>query len=189
MTRIEKEQFSALLAAIFAPPDETLVAELKRQDPSFPGGGKVSLAGLQREYHRLFAIGSGEKISLVESTYKPWTSDPNCPLGFSQEKGLLMGDCALHIRDIFQALNLSVPPDFQGTPDHLVLELELLSYLYRFAPEEQVRRFIEDHLDWVPNLRDEIQRRDGFFYGLAAKRLLDFLTWELHSTEGTAHGS
>jgi TorA maturation chaperone TorD len=183
MTRSEKEQFSALMAAVFAPPDKTLLANLQREEPPISPGEEISLEVLQREYVRLFSNVSGEKVSLVESTYKPWTADKTCPLGFSGEKGLLMGDCALHIQNIFQALSLRVPPDFQGTPDHLVLELELLSHLYRFAPEDQIRRFIEDHLDWIPNLRDEIQKDDPGFYGKSVERLLDFLHKEIHSTK------
>jgi TorA maturation chaperone TorD len=186
MTRIEKEHFSARMAAVFAPPDETLLAELIADGAYLPVGGKISLAGLKKDYHRLFSIGSGENVSLVESTYKPWTADKNCPLGFSREKGLLMGDSALHIRDIFRALKLSVPAEFQGTPDHLILELELLSYLYRFASEEQVWRFIEDHLDWISNLRDELEHRDGGFYGLAVERLLEFLSHEIQVEKGRA---
>lgn len=189
MTRTEKEHFSARLAAVFAPPDETLLTELKTDESYFPAEGEISLAGLQKDYHRLFSNVSGEKISLVESTYKPWTADRSCPLGFSGEKGLLLGDCALHIRDILQTLDLGVPQDFQGTPDHLVLELELLSYLYRFAPEEQARRFIEDHLDWISNLRDEIQKRDKGFYSRAAQRLFDFLDREIHPQKEGRHES
>ncbi len=185
MTRSEKEQFSALMAAFFAPPDETLLAELQREDPPISREGEISLELLRRGYDRLFSNVSGKKVSLVESTYKPWTSDKNCPLGFSKEKDLLLGDCALHIQNIFQALSLTVPTDFQGTPDHLVLELQLLSYLYRFAPEDQIRRFIEDHLDWIPKLRDELQKANPGFYGRAVERLLDFLNQERHySKEG-----
>jgi TorA maturation chaperone TorD len=180
MTRSEKENFSALMAAVFAPPDEILLANLQREEPPIPLDGEVSLEVLQRDYVRLFSNVGEEKNSLVESTYKPWTLDQACPLGFSGEKGLLMGDCALHIQNIFQVLSLRVPPDFQGTPDHLTLELELLSYLYRFASEDQIQWFIADHLDWIPILRDEVQKADSGFYGRAVERLFDFLNQEIH---------
>ena len=189
MTRTEKERFSAYMAAVFAPPDETLLAELEKEGTSLLAEGEISLAGLKGEYHRLFSNVSGEKISLVESTYKPWTSDPNCPLGFSREKGFLLGDCALHIQNIFQALNLSVPADFRGTPDHVVLELELLSYLYRFASEEQIRRFIKDHLDWIPSLRNEIQKAKAGFYIVAAERLIHFLNQEIQFSKESQNES
>ena len=186
MTRSEKEQFSALMAAVFAPPDEFLLANLQREEtPPIPLDREFSFEGLRKDYVRLFSNVCGERISLVESTYKPWTGDKTCPLGFSREKGLLMGDCALHIQNIFKALSLKVPPDYQGTPDHLVLELELLSHLYCFASEDQIRRFIGDHLDWIPNLRDEIQKANPGFYGPAVERLLDFLNEEIpFSKEG-----
>lgn len=179
MTRSEKEQFSALMAAVFAPPDKNLLANLQREEAPLFQNGEISLDVLQKDYVNLFSNVTGERVSLVESTYKPWTFDETCPLCFSGEKGLLMGDCALHIQNIFQTLSLEVPQEFQGTPDHLVLELELLSYLYRFAPEDQIRRFIADHLDWIPNLRNEIQKADPGFYGRAVDRLLDFLTQEI----------
>lgn len=178
MTRKEKERFVAFLASVFAPPDEDLLADPEGQEISFPEAGKVSLPALKEEYRRLFSDPAGERISLAESTYKPWTADPDCLLGFSGQTGWLMGDCALHLQSIFQALSLEVPPDFRGTPDHLVLELELLSFLYRSASEEQIRQFIGDHLDWVANLREEIQKRGSGFYGGAAARLQDFLTRE-----------
>jgi len=185
MTRSEKEQFSARMATVFAPPDEALLASLQRGEPVLFQDGEISLDVLQKDYIRLFSNVCGEKISLVESTYKPWTADKTCPLGFSGEKGLLMGDCALHIQNIFRTLSLKVPPDFLGMPDHLVLELELLSYLYRFASEDQIGQFIEDHLDWIPNLRDELQKADPGFYGRAVERLLDFLNRERpYSKEG-----
>ncbi|MCX5910332.1 MAG: hypothetical protein NTV04_00240, partial [Deltaproteobacteria bacterium] len=68
MTRSEKEQFSAFMAAVFAPPDKTLLANLQREEPPIPLDGEVSLEVLQRNYVRLFSNVSGEKISLVEST-------------------------------------------------------------------------------------------------------------------------
>jgi TorA maturation chaperone TorD len=187
MTRNEKEQFSARMAAVFAPPDKAFLETLQREEPVLFPNEEISLDVLQKDYIRLFSDPYEGKISLVESTYKPWTVDKTCPLGFSAEKGLLMGDCALHIQNIFQALSLSVPPDFQGTPDHLVLELELLSHLYRFASGDQIRQFIEDHLDWVPDLRDEVQKADPGFYGWAVERLLDFLKEEIHLTKETKH--
>jgi len=183
MTRPQKEEFCALMAAVFAPPDKALLAKVHEEDSPIPRDKDISLEVLRREYARLFSNVGEKKVSLVESTYKPWTFDESCPLGFSGEKGLLLGDGALHIQNILQALSLRVPPDFQGTPDHLTLELELLSHLYRFAPEDQIRRFIADHLDWIPNLRKEIQKAEAGFYGRAVDRLLDFLTWEIHDTK------
>ena len=55
MTRTEKEQFSAYMAAVFAPPDETLLAELEKEGTSLLAEGEISLAGLKGEYHRLFS--------------------------------------------------------------------------------------------------------------------------------------
>jgi TorA maturation chaperone TorD len=38
------------------------------------------------------------------------------------------------------------------------MELEFLSYLYELATDIEVKKFIEDHLDWVPLLKEEFGR-------------------------------
>jgi hypothetical protein len=107
----------------------------------------------------------------VESTYKPWTADK--PALSFQDKGLLMR-LGLHIKTFSYYLRVS-----QFEPGSWFWA-RAPSYLYRFAPEDQIRRFIADHLDWIPNLRNEIQKADPGFYGRAVDRLLDFLTQEIH---------
>ena len=177
-----KERFCTALAAFFSPPDESLaefsqwVAPGKKE-----GDGDFDrfLANLKREYDRLFADLAGERISLVESTYKPWTVDETCPLSIAGEKGLLMGDPALHMLEISRALGLEAPEEFRSTPDHLVLELELLSWLYQTGTESQVQKFVEDHLDWIPDLRRKLEEADAqSFYRGAAEQLDRFLKEE-----------
>ncbi len=154
--------------------DPQLLAELKPEKS--PEG---DLAVLQREYERLFGNWTGQKISLVESIYKPWTADSGCVLAFAGDKGLLMGDAALHMREMFHQLFLQVPEEFRSTPDHLVLELEFLSLLYHFASGEQVQMFIKDHLDWVPDLKDRVDRADPHpFYRNAIELINLFLFHE-----------
>lgn len=182
MNKRRKEQFCALAAIFLAPPDEQMMKMIKKMgqggfpalneedlskwgaDPAFfaefslPRSPEDFLPVLQAEYERLFACWQGEKISLVESTYKLWTDDSHCPLIFAATKGFIMGDCALHMREMFHQLGLEVPEEFRSTPDHLVLELDFLSLLYRSANREQIQRFIEDHLDWVGDLKDRMNR-------------------------------
>ena len=63
--------------------------------------GKISCPLLQGEYERLFGQWEGERISLVESTYKPWTTDKECGMVFAASKGLVMGDSALHMQELY----------------------------------------------------------------------------------------
>lgn len=181
MNKRKKEQFCALAAIFLAPPDEQMMKMIEKMRGGFPYLNEEDLRKwgadpalfvefspprspedflpvLQAEYERLFACWQGEKISLVESTYKPWTDDSSCPLTFAATKGFIMGDCALHMREMFHQLGLEVPGEFRSTPDHLVLELDFLSLLYRSANREQIQKFIEDHLDWIGDLKDRVDR-------------------------------
>jgi TorA maturation chaperone TorD len=179
MTRHEKEIFCTLAASLLAPPDEGLLADLEQQglrsflteELSRWGGNrrvltalfgrkgtKRSLAAFTKEYHRLFGPYPyrGKTISLVESTYKPWAADTTCGMVFAASAGLVMGDPAVHLLDVYREASLEVPEAFRSTPDHLILEIEFLALLYRDGTSEQIARFITDHLDWIPNLREEL---------------------------------
>jgi TorA maturation chaperone TorD len=129
---------------------------------------------LEKEYDRLFAGPEGDSVSLVESTYKPWTQDIECHLSFAREKGLLMGDSAVHMAAIFRQSGVELPEKFTACPDHLLLELEFLSALYGKATEREVKQFIQDHLDWVPELKKNLLRRQPHPFYLRAVGLLNF---------------
>jgi len=200
MTNREKGNFCALAASLIAPPDAESMGQLKEGeiqslleknirewagDPrllaELSGEEKPGrdLAELRREYDRLFAGLPGPNISLVESTYKPWTADGSCGLAFAGDKGLLMGDAALHMREIYRRGSLEVPEEFRSTPDHLLLELEFLSLLYQSAMREQIQGFIEEHLDWVPDLKERLERDDAHpFYQSVIELINLFLAHE-----------
>lgn len=201
MTKKEKEIFCLWAASLISPPDEHLLKTLKKGKiwsflkraiahwggqpqlfaTSFSGHFPDDfLSALRAEYNRLFTDIQGEKISLVESTYKSWTKDCSSNLMWADKKGLLMSDYAGHLREIFDQLSLRIPPEFQSTPDHLILELELLSFLYRLARPEQIRNFIADHLDWIPALKKQIDRAGAiFFYRQTIELINSFLLYEM----------
>jgi len=210
MTNREKGYFCALAASLLAPPDGEILGQLSQGrirsllegnvrecggDPqllaelSSERSSEGDLQALQREYVRLFGNFPGQKISLVESTYKPWTGDSGCVLAFAGEKGLLMGDAALHMREMFRQLSLEVPEEFRSTPDHLVLELEFLSFLYHSATQEQVQTFLKDHLDWIPDLKGRVDRANPHpFYRNAIELINSFLVHERKEGKAKNHG-
>jgi len=120
----------------------------------------------------------------VESCHKPWTQDAECHLSFAREKGLLIGDSAIHMAHIFQQSGVEVPEPFRACPDHLVLELEFLSALYGEATDREAKQFIQDHLDWVSQLKEDLIRLRPHPFYLSAAELLDgFLRHERNRLE------
>lgn len=210
MTNREKERFCAFAALLVAPPDGAIVDELRQEDlrslieghvrrwegdtrsASFfirEESGGALLTALQEEYARLFGQWEGEKISLVESTYKAWTGDKTCGMVFSASRGLLMGDCALHMNELYRRLSLEVPEAFRGTPDHLALELEFLALLYRSASDAQIEQFIGDHLDWLPDLKEALEKTVPHpFYSSAVELIHLFLLNETNNGKVKHHG-
>jgi putative dimethyl sulfoxide reductase chaperone len=210
MTTQEKEYVCQLLASLFYPPDQGLVKQIyQRTLYSFfekyiqSWGGKEDLlegflmAGasenllgdLKDEYDRLFSGVSEEPISLVESFYKPWTQDPHCPLPFASKRGFLMGDSALHLLEIYRLCGLEVSEGFKGCPDHIAMELEFLSYLYQWATDIEIKRFIEDHLDWIPFLKEEFKQFHPHPFYVSTLEVLDlFLNRERERLEVEGNG-
>jgi len=209
MTNGEKERFCAFAASLFAPPDGTIVDDLQQDellsqvgeyvrkwggDGQLPtgliqGAGKEeTLCALRGEYTRLFGEWE-EKISLVESTYKPWTKDKQCGMVFAASTGLLMGDYALHMLELYRQSSLKVPEEYRSMPDHLVLEMEFLALMYRFASDEQIERFSGDHLDWIPELRGAMEKAKPIpFYRSAVELLHLFLQNETKNGKVKHHG-
>lgn len=210
MTRQEKEMISQLLASLFCPPDQEMVKQIRegvlhsffqryigvwggdldllngfliKSDP------EILLKNLEEEYNRLFLESSERYISLVESFYKPWTQDSRCTLLFASERGLLMGDSAIHLIAIYQQCGLEVVEEYKGRPDHIVMELEFLSHLYRWATDFEVKQFIEDHLDWIPLLKEEVERSYPHPFYRSVLEVLDlFLSKEKERLEVEGNG-
>lgn len=210
MTGNEKETISQLLASLFCPPDQEMTERIHEGSlHSFlqrvvrscggdsgllngflmEGDPGILLKDLGKEYNRLFSELNEEGISLVESFYKPWTLDPHCTLPFASKRGFLMGDSALHLLEIYRHCGLEAADEWKGAPDHLVLELEFLSTLYRCATDLEVNQFMKDHLDWIPLLKEEIERsRPHPFYRSALEVLDLFLGQERKRLEEKRNG-
>jgi TorA maturation chaperone TorD len=134
---------------------------------------QIFLRDLKEEYDRLFSDTASGSISLVESFYKPWTKDPHCSLPFAKEKGFLMGDSAVHLSTVFQHYGMEVTGPFKGMPDHIIIELEFLSHLYQKAGDEEIKKFIKDHLDWIPFLKESFEKACAHPFYISLIEILD----------------
>lgn len=161
------------LAWLLTEPDEEMVASLKQGDihhifsgyfksdngesPALKGflpqeNGNDLLQEMKEGYWNLFQNPQSGDLWWVESFHKPWTNDPECRLSIAREKGLIMGDSALHMLNLYQSLAIEIPDGFNSFPDHIVLELEFLALLLESPSKEEVRIFIKDHLDWITKM-------------------------------------
>ena len=189
-----------LLSAFWQPPDEcfwnnladgSVDAELANfsqlagfsppsPSPALFQQNLPALDALKLFYLRCF-IGIGKQSALpVESIYKKWTEDPTARLPIAGSTGYLMGDPALHAQYLLNHYQLQVPPDYRMMPDHLLLLLELLSFLLENRPLAESALFLRQHLDWLDsfaaaleainaeNPQDDHAKR---FYQLALFRL------------------
>jgi TorA maturation chaperone TorD len=194
MTKEEKDTFCQLMASLLSPPDQEMVEQIHQGNLSsffehyrdswgmdigllkgflMEGNPQILLTQLKKEYNRLFSDVGGKNVSLVESVYKPWSQDPSCCLPFATDQGLLMGDSALHLLAVYQQCGLEVSEEFRGRSDHIVLELEFLSSLYRWASDREISRFIEDHLDWIPLLKEEVKKFNPHPFYSSVLEILD----------------
>ncbi|GAW28360.1 molecular chaperone TorD family protein [Carboxydocella sp. ULO1] len=99
------------------------------------------------------------RIIPVESLFRPWSEGEKTELPFARQKGYLLSDRALHMRELLNQYGLEIPPEMQETPDHLIIELEFLGFLLANGKGEEAKAFVGEHLDWVPELVEAARRR------------------------------
>ncbi|OGP54089.1 MAG: hypothetical protein A2Y65_12750 [Deltaproteobacteria bacterium RBG_13_52_11] len=100
-----------------------------------------------------------------------------------------MGDSAIHLLEIYRACNLEITEEFKGCPDHIVMELEFLFYLYQSATDIEIKTFIEDHMDWIPLLKEEFKRFHPHPFYVSTLEVLDlFLNRERERLEVEDNG-
>ncbi|TVQ37283.1 MAG: hypothetical protein EA384_12445 [Spirochaetaceae bacterium] len=97
----------------------------------------------------------------VESIYKVWTTDPSCEMPFARETGLLQGDSAQHLYQIYREIGFELPTAYADRPDHLVLELEFMGLLVEADNPASQQLFLSQHLDWLPQLIADAQRKEA----------------------------
>ena len=107
----------------------------------------------------------------VESIYKVWTTDPSCEMPFARETGLLQGDSAQHLYQVYCEIGFELPTMYADRPDHLVLELEFMGLLVEAAEPAVQLLFISQHLDWLPRLVADAEHKE------APALYLDLFRW------------
>lgn len=170
---MKKAEIARALAWLLTEPDEEMVASLRRGDlyrlfSEYFNSDYIELSALRgflpkenetdllqelkEGYWNLFQNPQSGNLWWVESFHKAWTNDPECRLSIAREKGLLMGDSALHLLDLYHSLGIEIPDGFHSVPDHIILELEFLALLLESPSEEGTRIFVKDHFDWIPQM-------------------------------------
>jgi len=104
-------------------------------------------------YRYTFVDPNGPRLAPVESVFKPWTTAQGATLLIAREEGWLGGDSAAHLRCLYHALGLEVPPRLAYAPDHLALELTFYGLLLEQGTVEMQATFRDQHLDWLGKLQ------------------------------------
>ena len=131
-------------------------------------------------YRQSFLFPVHSRVVPVESVYRRWTSDASAEVPFAAEKGLLLSDHALHMKDLYQTFGITIPEEYESMPDHLCLELEFAALLLEHDAETKYGVFIAEHLNWLDDLVAEAEQKEVPDYYLQLIKLTaQFLTLEL----------
>jgi TorA maturation chaperone TorD len=189
-----KAEAAGMLARLISKPDQGLVLALNSGELSRAVGPHTGMqdevsafldagyafAELKAMYDEVMGPASARRYLPVESLFKVWYDDAENTGTSHAVKGLLMGDPAMHMIELYRQCGIDLPAGFSGQPDHLTLELEFLSILYEKCPDEMILRFILDHLDWMPELLMKWRELQvSGFYILAVEAIDAFLRTEI----------
>ncbi|MCL4424333.1 MAG: molecular chaperone TorD family protein [Firmicutes bacterium] len=134
---------------------------------------------LTNRYWESFESPLGRRVYLIESYYRTWTADPTSESPIAGRQGFLMSDHALHMQGLLALAGMTVPPGFEGRPDHLSLELEFMSLLCRDAAREAQAQFFGDHLTWVKEAGAAVEETAiDDLYLMVIRTLMSFLETE-----------
>ena len=138
------------------------------------------LATASAAYRQSFVFPVHSRVLPVESVYRRWTSDASAEVPFAAEKGLLLSDHALHMKDLYEAFGISLPTEYESMPDHLCLELEFAALLLEHHQEEKYALFLAEHLDWLDDLVAEAEQKElPDYYRQLIRLTAQFLAQEL----------
>ena len=138
------------------------------------------LATATAAYRQSFVFPVHARVLPVESVYRRWTSDASAEVPFAAEKGLLLSDHALHMKDLYETFGITIPEEYESMPDHLCLELEFAALLLEHDAETKYGVFIAEHLNWLDDLVAEAEQKElPDYYLQLIKLTAQFLALEL----------
>jgi anaerobic sulfite reductase subunit A len=162
----ERAELYRLFSDLFMrePTEETLL----RAKELFQMKLAASPDELQRDFARIF-LSQDLHPSPYESLY-------NFSVG---EKPRLWGKATEEVNAFYEASGLFLDEETNPVPDHLALELLFMNYLIQNGLVEQQGMFLKEHLFWVPEYCDEVQKHAATpFYREVAKILKEFMLSE-----------
>lgn len=172
----EQSAMVDFLAPAFQKLGYDLPAELYRNWPAL----LPDLPSASAAYRQSFLFPVHSRVLPVESVFRRWTTDPSAEVPFAAEKGLLLSDYALHMKDLYETFGINIPADYESMPDHLCLELEFAALLLEHAEETKYGVFIAEHLNWLDDLVAEAEQKEiPDYYLQLIKLTAQFLTQEL----------
>ena len=168
----ERAELYKLFSDLFmAEPAEETVSEAKEL---FQMKFDTSLDEIRNDFGRVF-LSPDLHPSPYESLY-------NFPLG---EKPRLWGNATEEVRAFYESRGLTLDEETNPIPDHLALELLFMNYLVQNGLADQQKAFLREHLIWVPEYCDEVQKHAGTsFYKEVAKILKEFILSEQERYKG-----
>ena len=135
-------------------------------------------------YRQSFLFPVHSRVVPVESVFRRWTTDASAEVPFAAEKGLLLSDYALHMRDLYETFGINIPADYESMPDHLCLELEFAALLLEHNEEAKHGIFLAEHLNWLDDLAAEAEQQAiPNYYRQLIKLTAQFLALELRRHE------
>lgn len=101
---------------------------------------------------RHFTGGLPQSAVPVESLYVEWTADA-ARGPFAKQKGLYSADTALYMRDLVTSCGLVLPDQLAAYPDHLSLELDMVSFLLDAGKPDEARQLFLERSTWLTAYR------------------------------------
>ncbi len=131
-------------------------------------------------YFDSFFYPNANRVVPVESIYRQWTFDDTAEVPFAKEKGYLMSDAALHMKALYGQMGLTIPVEYNSTPDHLCLEFEFAALLLEQGKNDWYITFLKEHLTWVEELHQEAETNNiARFYREVIALAKEFVAREL----------
>lgn len=133
---------------------------------------------------RHFTGGLPDSALPIESLYVEWTVDAKRG-PFARQKGLYSADTALYMRDLIVDLGLQLPESLAAYPDHLSLELDMVSFLLESDRVDDARRLFLERSEWLTAYRLKLVAlgEEALFYLAIVDALLGIRA-QLLSEEG-----